>query len=199
MRYILAILATVLLFNSQSYAQGLTMDAEQDGNPVAVTSQEVTAPQSLEEKLAAKKAAVHAKMLAKKAELGVKDADDGNTPEAMILESEVIVEEQPNNINNVAENNPESPAVSENGAVAVEDIVETVSEAPAIPENTENVINEVIPENQPAVIESITEAVAEVPNTEYNQAVQAQVEQVVDENAHNNENALDDLDELLAQ
>ena len=292
MRYILAILAVVLLFNSHSYAQGLPQNTEQDSKQAAVTSPEITAPQSLEEKLAAKKAAVHAKMLAKKAELGVKNADNGNAPETMIIESEVIVEEQPDNaVNNtpevsgvtegevvavegIVENTNEVPAMPEQQPMIVESVSEAVAEVPAVPDNAENIMNGVIPENptpvvenvpaninevpampeqqpmvvesvseavaevpavpdnaenimngaipenpasvvenvqenvveapvvpeqQPMIIENVNEAVAEVPAIPDNQIAPNQVEQAVDENAHNNENVLDELDELLAQ
>ena len=78
-------------------------------------------------------------------------------------------------------------AIPENPASVVENVQENVVEAP------------VVPEQQPMIIENVNEAVAEVPAIPDNQIAPNQVEQAVDENAHNNENVLDELDELLAQ
>lgn len=181
------ILAVALLTGLNVNAQGLAQALPQADAKLANVDEVAAAkaPSSLEEKFALKKAAVHAKMMAKKAELGVKPETDAayndkiDDAVAVVKESATVVADPANakitaakevvieDKDKIAEDvNDKKAAIAENIAQTVETADEAkdavVEDVKEVGNNVANAVEEVQENAVNAINEAESEPTAEV-------------------------------------
>ncbi|MBR1600487.1 MAG: hypothetical protein IJ677_02790 [Alphaproteobacteria bacterium] len=194
------ILAVSLLTGLTADAQEIAQTLQQAENQVANMDTYAIKPLSLEEKLAAKKAAVHAKMMAKKAELGVKPETDALYEDKMGTASEKIKEDTALNAPTIADATIDAPKEKN-----VEIISETANSVNNIADNIKNGIATNVNEQKDAVNEIVDATVENVNEQKdaVNEVVDATVENVneqKDDTAsiinENKENIVDAVNEI---